>query len=85
MCIRSGFTIAFITLTNISTTKSRHVQENDNPRGHCKCVENLKMCLEKEALRGDYTELYSNRVERRWHLTSLTKRNGRVTFICKVT
>ena len=77
----SGFTILFIPFTNISTTKPRDVQESDRARGHCKCVQNLKMWLEKEALKGDNTELYSNRVERRWHLTSLPKGNGKFTFV----
>jgi hypothetical protein len=31
------------------------------------------MWLEKKALKGNDTEMYSNRVERRWHLTSLPK------------
>jgi hypothetical protein len=63
----------------------RDVQESDRARGHCKCVQNLKMWREKEALKGDNSELCSNRVERRWHLTSLSKRNGKVTFVRKVT
>ena len=64
----------------------RDVQESDSAKGHCECVQKLKeMWLEKKALKGDNTELYSDRGERRRHLTSLPKRNKTVTFICKVT